>query len=129
MLVCDDTESIRRLLRILLELEGHAVEEAADAQALMDTLRATDHPVPDLLLLDAHMAPRDGWWAIGEIRSDPRLSALRVILVTAAVHGLDDVLVEEAGFDAFLGKPFDPDELIGVVSRTLAGNRATADPS
>lgn len=129
VLICDDTESIRRLLRILLELEGHTVRETEDALGLLEHLRDQVEDLPDLILLDAHMAPRDGWWAMGEIRADRRFESVPVILVTAAIHGLDPGLIDEAGFDAWLGKPFDPDDLLDLVSRTAAGRRAPSPPS
>ena len=83
VLVCDDTEQIRRLIRINLELEGYEVEEAGDGQEAMTRLvdpirRGPGH------LLDAQMAPYDGWWAIAEIRST-RAGPVPVVLVTAVV--------------------------------------------
>lgn len=128
VIVCDDTESIRQLIRINLELEGHLVTEVGSAQGLVDLLTRADVSPPDLVLLDAHMAPRDGWWAIGEIRRDPRLAGLPVVLVTAGIHGLDQGVVREAGFDAVFGKPFDPDDLIALVSRAAEHGRDLGTP-
>jgi CheY-like chemotaxis protein len=117
VLVCDDTASIRRLIRINLELEGCVVEEAPDGREAVRRLIDPDARTPDLVLLDAHMAPHDGWWAIAAIRAHPPLDDVPVVLVSAALHGLDLADVMDLGFDDVLAKPFDPDELIALVSR------------
>src|SRR6476469_793675 len=121
--VCADTEQIRRLIRVNLELEGYDVREAADGGELLDELRArTD--VPGVITLDAQMSPRDGWWAISQIRSDPRLADVPVIMVTASVQQHDRVQAKGSGLDAFVSKPFDPDHLIELVSGFMAEGRA-----
>lgn len=124
VLVCDDTEPIRRLLRINLELAGFTVEEAADGHAAMARLIDPVAPVPDVIVLDSEMAPYDGWWAIAAIRSHPRLDPVPVLLVTGSVVSHDAPEASGAGFDGFLSKPFDPDELVAAVSRLAATGRS-----
>lgn len=129
VLVCDDTEPIRRLLRINLELAGFAVEEAADGHEAMARLIDPELPPPDVIVLDSEMAPYDGWWAIAAIRSHPRLDPVPVLLVTGSVVAHDAPEANDAGFDAFLSKPFDPDELVAAVSRLAeAGRRRRRRP-
>jgi CheY-like chemotaxis protein len=123
VLVCDDTEPIRRLLRINLELAGFAVEEAADGHEAMARLIDPEQPPPDVIVLDSEMAPYDGWWAIAAIRSHPRLDPVPVVLVTGSVIAHDAPEATDAGFDAFVSKPFDPDELVEAVSRLAAAGR------
>ena len=123
VLVCDDTEPIRRLLRINLELAGFVVEEAADGHEAMARLIDPDMPPPDVIVLDSEMAPYDGWWAIAAIRSHPRLDHVPVLLVTGSVVAHDAPEANDAGFDAFLSKPFDPDDLVAAVSRLAAAGR------
>ena len=123
VLVCDDTEPIRRLLRINLELAGFAVEEAADGHEAMARLIDPELPAPDVIVLDSEMAPYDGWWAIAAIRSHPRLDPVPVVLVTGSVVAHDAPEADDAGFDAFVTKPFDPDDLVEAVSRLAAGGR------
>lgn len=123
VLVCDDTEAIRRLLRINLELAGFAVEEATDGREAMARLIDPAHRVPAVILLDQQMSPHDGWWAIAAIRSHPRLDEVPVVLLTAATSETELTEVTGAGFDAFLSKPFDPDEVVSTVSRLAAGGR------
>jgi CheY-like chemotaxis protein len=123
VLVCDDTEPIRRLMRINLELGGFAVEEAGDGHEAMARLIDPERPAPDVIVLDSQMAPYDGWWAIAAIRSHPRLDLVPVLLVTAAVAVHDAPEASGAGFDGFISKPFDPDQLVEAVSRLAAAGR------
>jgi CheY-like chemotaxis protein len=125
VLVCDDTEPIRRLLRINLELAGFRVEEAADGHEAMARLIDPVAQRPAVIVLDSQMAPYDGWWAIAAIRSHPRLDPVPVVLLTAAVVAHDGPQASDAGFDAFVAKPFDPDELVGAVSRLAEDGRGT----
>lgn len=125
VLVCDDTEPIRRLLRINLEIAGYEVEEAGDGHEAMSRLIDPDRAVPAVVVIDSQMSPYDGWWAIAAIRSHHRLDDMPVLLVTAnaAEHvGLETTV---AGFDGVVGKPFDPDELVDAVSRLAEHGRAS----
>jgi DNA-binding response OmpR family regulator len=123
VLICDDVEPIRRLLRINLELAGFEVEEAADGHAAMARLIDLEARRPDVIVLDSQMAPYDGWWAIAAIRAHHRLDDVPVLLVTAAASDHARFEVDEAGFDGIVTKPFDPDELVEAVSRLAARGR------
>jgi CheY-like chemotaxis protein len=122
VIVCDDTEQIRRLIRLNLELEGYAVEEATDGSALLELLQRDD--LPGVITLDAQMTPRDGWWAIARIRADTRLAGIPVVMVTASVQQHDRVQASESGLDAFVSKPFDPDHLMELVQGFMAAGRS-----
>jgi len=126
VMVCDDTEQIRRLIRLNLELEGYVVEEATDGGMLLDRLRVRLQrgALPGVITLDAHMSPRDGWWAIARIRADDRLAHIPVVMVTASVQQHDRVQAQGSGLDAFVSKPFDPEHLIELVSGFMAEGRA-----
>ncbi len=129
VLVCDDTEPIRRLVRINLELAGFTVEEAGDGHEAMARLIDSERQRPDVIVLDSQMAPHDGWWAIAAIRSHPRLDPVPVLLLTGSVIAHDEPEATGAGFDGFLTKPFDPDHLVRAVSRLAeAGRGPTARP-
>ena len=129
VLVCDDTEPIRRLVRVNLELAGFAVEEAGDGHECMARLIDPELPSPDVIVLDSEMAPNDGWWAITAIRSHPRLDSVPVLLVTGSVIAHDEPEATGAGFDGFLAKPFDPEQLVTAVSRLAERGRGpTARP-
>jgi CheY-like chemotaxis protein len=121
--VCDDTEQIRRLIRVNLELEGYEVREAGDGEELVAALHELE-VLPGVVTIDAQMSPRDGWWTISQIRADPRLAQIPVIMVTASVQQHDRVQAQGSGLDAFVSKPFDPDHLIELVSGFMGEGRA-----
>ena len=123
VLVCDDTEPIRRLLKINLELAGFDVEEAGDGHEAMARLIDPIRKRPDVIVLDSEMAPYDGWWAIAAIRSHPRLDPVPVLLVTGSVVAHSAPEASGAGFDGFLSKPFHPEQLVEAVSRLAAAGR------
>lgn len=124
VLVCDDIEPIRRLVRINLELAGFEVEEASDGHEAMARLIDPLRPVPAVIVLDSEMSPYDGWWAIAAIRSHPRLDPVPVLLVTGSVVTHDAPEASGAGFDGFVSKPFDPDALVAAVSHLAVAGRA-----
>ena len=115
VLVCDDTEQIRALIRVNLELEGYEVVEASDGQVALEILRDTTQPLPDVITLDALMPVRDGWWAVSMIRADPRLEHIPIVMVTASVQPHDRAQAERAALDGFVAKPFEPDELVALI--------------
>ena len=121
--VCDDTRQIRQLIRVNLELEGYEVREAGDGEELVAALHELD-VLPGVVTIDAQMSPRDGWWTISQIRADPRLAHIPVIMVTASVQQHDRVQAKGSGLDAFVSKPFDPEHLIELVSGFMAEGRA-----
>lgn len=124
VLVVDDTPQIRLLLRVNLELEGFAVDEAGDGAACLRWLRDPAKPRPDLVTLDAVMEPVDGWTAVAEIRRDPALATLPVVMITASVQGYQKARAVSAGVDAFVAKPFDPDAVVEVLRDLSNPSRA-----
>lgn len=123
VLVCDDTDSVRSLIVMNLELEGYDVVEARDGQEALDILRDPTTPLPDVITVDALMPRRDGWWTVAMVRADPALHHLPVVMVTASVQGHHRAQAEQASIDAFIAKPFDPDELVAIVGVLAVGGR------
>ncbi len=123
VLVCDDTDSVRALIVMNLELEGYEVVEARDGQEALDILSDQTQVLPDVVTVDALMPRRDGWWTVAMIRTDPELTHLPVAMVTASVQGHHRAQAEQATVDAFISKPFDPDELVAIVGVLAAGGR------
>lgn len=116
VLVVDDQESLRRLIRLNLELEGFEVVEAWDGiEGLAEARRQT----PDLITLDLVMPRLDGMAAAAALHADPVLDPVPVVMVTTSGHPADLVRARAAGIDAYLTKPFDPDELVEIVHRLL----------
>jgi CheY-like chemotaxis protein len=123
VLVCDDTEQIRRLIRVNLELDGYEVLEAVDGPAAMEILQDLTQPLPDVITLDVVMPRRDGWWMVSMIRADPRLARIPIVMVTASAQMHDRVQAERATVDEFVAKPFDPEELLTKVRALAGGHR------
>ena len=122
VVVCDDEEAVRALLRVNLELEGCRVSEATDGDELLSLLRSSE-PMPDAVTLDALMPHINGWRTTEQIRADARLRQLPIVMISASVLVDDRVRAEQAGVDAFFSKPFDPQEVVAVVLGLVARGR------
>jgi len=118
VLVVDDDDVIRQLITVNLELEGFDVVTAVDGQ---DALEKVKDARPQVVTLDVMMPRLDGWEAAARLRGDPDTSHIKVILLSARAQEADLQRGERIGVDAYLTKPFDPDELIDLVRR-LMGN-------
>ena len=123
VLVCDDAEQIRRLIRVNLELEGYEVAEAVDGPAALEVLEDTSRPLPDVITVDVVMPRRDGWWTVSTIRADPRFAHIPIVMVTASAQFHDRAQAERAAVDEFVAKPFDPDELVAKIAALAGGRR------
>jgi DNA-binding response OmpR family regulator len=117
VLVVDDDDVIRQLITVNLELEGFEVETAMDGQDCLDKVKDVR---PDVVTLDIMMPRLDGWENAVKLREDPDTADVKVVLLSARAQEADVQRGSRIGVDAYLTKPFDPDELITVVRR-LAG--------
>jgi CheY-like chemotaxis protein len=117
VLVVDDDDVIRQLITVNLELEGFEVATAVDGQDCLDKVKEID---PLVVTLDIMMPRMDGWEAAEKLRGDPATAGVKVVLLSARAQEADLERGSRIGVDAYLTKPFDPDELIGTVRR-LAG--------
>jgi len=115
-LVVDDDDVIRQLITVNLELEGFEVIPAVDGQDALDKVKDAQ---PDVVTLDVMMPRVDGWEAAARLREDPETAHIKVILLSARAQESDIQRGERIGVDAYLTKPFDPDELIDVVRRMV----------
>ena len=114
MLVVDDDDVIRQLITVNLELEGFEVIAAIDGQDALDKVKEAK---PHVVTLDVMMPRIDGWEAAARLRQDPETAHVKVILLSARAQEADIQRGEKIGVDAYLTKPFDPDELIDTVRR------------
>ena len=117
VLVVDDDDVIRELITVNLELEGYDVETAFDGQDALDKVKAVR---PDVITLDIMMPRLDGWETATRLRDDPETAGIKVVLLSARAQEADVQRGERIGVDAYLTKPFDPDELLAVVARLAA---------
>jgi CheY-like chemotaxis protein len=114
ILVVDDDTSIRSFVEMALDSVGYAVSTAGNgAQAL----EVTDQVHPDLILLDMRMPVMDGWTFARTYRQQAGPHA-PIVVITAATDAGERAAEIDA--DGYLGKPFDLDELLGMVSRYTA---------
>lgn len=119
MLVVDDAPSIRLLIRTNLELAGFDVDEAVDGVDCLHRL-AESTTLPDVVTVDVMMPRLDGVATAAAIRSDPRTADIGVVMVTTQNHPADVQRGMRAGVDAYVTKPFDPDDLVTTVSDVVA---------
>lgn len=114
VLVCEDEESLRELVRVVV---GPGFEYAETGDGL-EASRLARELRPDVVVLDLMLPGRHGLEVLRDIREDEELSHTRVVAVTAGNQTEDSVLSE--GADRLLRKPFDPGELRAVVEELAA---------
>ena len=117
LVVCaDDDEDILSLVTLRLERAGFEVAKATDGDQAVETVRARR---PALAILDVMMPKRTGYEVLAELRADPSLAGLKVILLSARVQEADVERGLDAGADAYLAKPFKAPELVAKVHELL----------
>jgi excisionase family DNA binding protein len=115
VLIVDDDPSLRRYVRASLENEGYSVREAGSAE---EGLAALEEQPPDLILLDVMMPKVDGWEMLRRMQERHGIGSIPVIMFS----GKSEEAAEEAaarGAHAFIGKPFDPQQLIDSTKQLL----------
>jgi excisionase family DNA binding protein len=116
VLIVDDDERLREYVRVNLEMEGYAVREAGNAA---EGLRVLEESTPDLVLLDVMMPEVDGWEMLQRVQEQHGVGAIPVIMFSGQV---DEQAVGEAasrGAQGFIGKPFNPQQLIDQTKQLL----------
>jgi excisionase family DNA binding protein len=109
VLVVDDDARLREFVRVNLEMDGYAVREAASAE---EGLRALEEESPDLILLDVMMPEVDGWEMLRRAQERHGVGSIPVIMYSGKLNEHTGERAEERGVQAFLGKPFDPQQLV-----------------
>jgi two-component system cell cycle response regulator DivK len=118
ILVVEDNAKNMRLLRDVLRASGYRTLEASTGgQAL---LLATEHG-PALVMMDVRLPDMDGVEALSRLRMDERTASIPVLAVTAQAMKGDRERFKEAGFDGYLPKPVDIDELLAAAERHCRG--------
>ena len=117
VLVADDKDTGRELVRTVLEKSGHQVFEASDGEAAVaEALRLH----PDLIILDIHMPGLDGFGVIEKLRREPTFSRTPIIALTASAMMGDRERAMAAGFTGYITKPIRLGALRAEVERLLA---------
>ncbi|MCL6635345.1 MAG: response regulator transcription factor [Peptococcaceae bacterium] len=120
ILVVDDEQKIREVVRMYLEKEGFTVGEASDGREALNLITKEKW---DLVILDLMMPGTDGWTVCREVRKN---TAVPIIMLTARDDEVDRVLGLELGADDYVVKPFSPRELAARVKAVLRRSRSTA---
>jgi CheY-like chemotaxis protein len=122
-LVVDDSAVIRELIAVNLELEGFEVTTADDGES---ALEIANDMRPDVITLDVMMPRMTGFEAVERLREDSGTATIPVVMVTGRAQAADLARGKEVGVDAYLTKPFEPAELIEVVTRLARQGRSAA---
>jgi len=120
ILVVEDEPAIQELIAVNLSFAGHKVLRAFDADQAQTLIRAE---LPDLILLDWMLPGTSGLAMARKLRNDERPRAVPVIMLTAKGSEQDKVDGLEAGADDYVGKPFDPRELLARIEAVLRRKR------
>lgn len=116
VLIVDDHPVNMKLVRVLLESEGHEVRTARCAAEALEALQSFR---PQLILMDIQLPDIDGIELTRRLRSDPQTAPIPIIAVTAYAMKGDEEKMLAAGCDAYVSKPIDTRALCHLVSRLL----------
>jgi two-component system cell cycle response regulator DivK len=122
ILIAEDHDDNRELLRLLLAGAGYDVREARDGSECLALAR--DEP-PDLILMDLSMPGLDGWGVFRELKTDERTRTIPCMAVTAHAE-LDRNEALETGFSAYISKPFSSEVILKTVATVLANRKPAA---
>lgn len=117
LLLVDDEPGLREAVQAYLEDSDFIVDVASNAKDGWEILQTH---LPDLVITDVMMPQVDGYQFLRQMREDERFKALPVVFLTAKGMTTDRIQGYQAGCDAYLSKPFDPDELVAIVENLLA---------
>jgi two-component system, cell cycle response regulator DivK len=116
ILVVEDQEDNRRIIRDLLTSAGYDMIEAVDGEA---GVRLAETERPDLILMDIQLPLLDGHEATRRIKQDPELRHIPIIVVTSYALSGDDAKAIAAGCDGYVAKPFSPRQLLATIRKFL----------
>jgi two-component system phosphate regulon response regulator PhoB len=116
VLIAEDDESLRALMRLTVDVGDFDIEEAEDGNSALAAARATP---PDVVLLDWMMPGLSGLDLCRALRADPVTAAATIVMVTARVMPEDRDAALAAGADHFVGKPFSPVALLDTVRHAV----------
>ena len=125
LLIVDDEQKIREVIREYSEFNGYAVDEAEDGMSAVGLVKLNDY---DLIIMDIMMPKLDGFTACKEIR---KIKNIPIIMLSARGEEYDKLFGFELGIDDYVVKPFSPKELMArinaVISRTKASSEEISD--
>ena len=116
ILVVEDQEDLRGVLRTLLTGSGYAMLEAVDGETGVARAKSDR---PDLILMDIQMPVLDGYEATRRIKADPDLKGIPVIAVSSFAMKGDEEKARAAGCDHYVTKPYSPMQLLRMIRSTI----------
>jgi DNA-binding NarL/FixJ family response regulator len=122
VLLVDDEPGLREAVQAYLEDSDFSVDVASNAKDGWELLQQN---FPDLVITDVMMPEVDGYQFLKQVREEPRFKALPVVFLTAKGMTTDRIQGYQAGCDAYLPKPFDPEELVAIVENLLERKAAS----
>lgn len=125
ILVVDDSEINRDVAKQILVYNGAETEVAEDGAKALQILKAKPEGF-DIVLMDVQMPVMDGYTATRKIKSTPGLAHLPVVALTAGAYKVHQLAAFDSGMDEYIAKPFDVDELLGVICRLAQKNTGSS---
>jgi two-component system cell cycle response regulator DivK len=126
VLIVEDNENNRLLVRDLLQVRGYRTEEAETAE---DGLRLARDLTPAVIVMDIELPGMNGLEALRHLRADPATRRIPVIAVTASVMPEEQGPIRAAGFDGYHSKPISVIEFLETVGTILEARRRSTPPS
>lgn len=123
LLVVDDSPTILMMACGRLQEEGYEIVTAVDGDG---ALSQTKKERPDLIVMDVIMPPPNGYQVCRTLKDDPDYKKIPIILLTAKTSESDKFWGDESGADAYITKPYDPDELAAKVKELLGAAGSAA---
>ena len=117
IMVIDDSNSMRMLVRQTLIIAGHTVVEACDGLDALDKLGTVS---VDLFLCDVNMPRLDGLSLVKRLRALPKCKFSPILMLTTEVDPEKKRIAKEAGATGWLVKPFQPDQLLATIKKVIA---------
>lgn len=121
ILIVDDEPNIVLSLEFLMKREGFEVQRAGDGEQALEMLAADP---PDLMILDVMMPRKNGFEVCSEVRADPGLKSLPILMLSAKGREAEMNKGVALGADAYITKPFSTHELVDQVNRLLGDDTA-----
>jgi len=116
ILIVDDEPNILLSLEFLMKQAGYEVHTSADGEDALQQIHST---IPDLVLLDINMPKRNGYEVCETVRADPKLSSVKIIMLTAKGRDVEREKGLALGADDYVVKPFSTQEVVDKVNEIL----------
>jgi two-component system alkaline phosphatase synthesis response regulator PhoP len=128
LLVVEDTENIRKIIKFTLAQRDYEVLESGNG---LEAMRLAKTRLPDLILLDVMLPDKTGFDICSELKADPRYAGIKIVMLTAITKdtGKNDAYWKErCGADGFLSKPFRARDVLETIEKLLVSSAGESEP-